>query len=94
MKKCLVEEEESEEEDIFIKIVVLGDISVGKTSLLNQYCFKKFDSNVGPTIGCDFFKKIKKNYSKKKRNVKLQFWDIAGKILNQKSIYFCNCNKS
>ena len=61
---------------IFIKIIVVGDSGVGKTSMLNSYCFKKFDSSIKPTVGCDFSTKIVSNY--KGKTLKLQLWDIAG----------------
>ena len=38
----------------FIKIVVLGDASVGKTSLLMRYSQGKNPQNTKPTIGADF----------------------------------------
>jgi small GTP-binding protein len=34
-----------------LKIVLLGDESVGKTSLLNKWLHSNFDSNASPTIG-------------------------------------------
>ena len=64
------------EDALFIKILVVGDSSVGKTSLLNQYCHGKFELNVQPTIGCDFSYKLLNDY--KGRTIKLQLWDIAG----------------
>lgn len=42
------------EDPIFLKVLVLGDSGVGKTSLLNKYCYNRFDNSVKPTIGCDF----------------------------------------
>ena len=41
----------------YIKIVVIGDSGVGKTSLLQQYVHSKSSSNTKPTIGADFSKK-------------------------------------
>jgi len=38
----------------FLKIVVLGDANVGKTSLLMRYTQGKNPQNMKPTIGADF----------------------------------------
>ena len=46
------------EDEPFIKIIVVGNAGVGKTCLLNQYCYGRFDNNSAPTIGCDFTSKI------------------------------------
>lgn len=40
-----------------LKIVILGDSGVGKTTLLHQYVSKKVSANAKPTIGADFSKK-------------------------------------
>lgn len=59
-----------------VKIIVIGDSGVGKTSILHQYCFSKFDFKVFPTIGCDF---LSKNFEVLgHQTIKLQLWDIAG----------------
>jgi len=41
----------------FLKIVVLGDANVGKTSLLTRYTEDKSPISTKPTIGADFKKK-------------------------------------
>jgi Ras-related protein Rab-7A len=38
----------------FLKIVILGDSGVGKTTLLQQYFSGKYTGNSKPTIGADF----------------------------------------
>ena len=63
----------------FIKIIVVGDVNVGKTSLLNRYCYNRFDNFIKPTIGCDFSTKILNNINGK--IIRLQLWDIAGKSI-------------
>jgi Ras-related protein Rab-6A len=57
------------------KIIFLGDVSVGKTSLINQFMFGSFDHTHQPTIGVDFLSKTLylDNFS-----VRLQLWDTAG----------------
>jgi small GTP-binding protein len=59
-----------------IKILVVGDSEVGKSSLITRYNSNFFDLNVNSTIGVDFtIKNIEKNNSK----YRIQFWDVAGK---------------
>lgn len=62
-------------ETLFIKIVILGDSGVGKTSMLNQFCYSKFDAVAMPTIGSDFSTKI---IDLDNKILRLQLWDIAG----------------
>ena len=59
----------------FIKIVILGDSGVGKTSLLSQYVHQKAANNTKPTIGADF---SKKEIQVDGQVVTLQIWDTAG----------------
>ena len=59
----------------FMKIVVIGDSGVGKTSLLQQYIEGKVSSMTKPTIGADFLRKIMNIDDKE---VTIQIWDTAG----------------
>lgn len=59
-----------------MKILLIGDSSVGKSSMLSRYVDNKFSSDFITTVGIDF-----KNISiktKNETNVKLQIWDTAG----------------
>ncbi|KAM3290178.1 ras-related protein Rab7 isoform X1 [Capsicum chacoense] len=58
-----------------LKVIVLGDCGVGKTSLVNQYVFKKFREQYKATIGADF---ATKELEIGERVVTLQIWDTAG----------------
>ena len=61
--------------DIKLKIMVLGESMVGKTSLITRYTNDKFGGRYLCTVGIDFQKKkIEKNGKK----VLLQIWDTAG----------------
>ncbi|XP_011622521.1 ras-related protein Rab7 isoform X2 [Amborella trichopoda] len=58
-----------------LKVIVLGDSGVGKTSLMNQYVNKKFSHQYKATIGADF---VTKELQIEDRLVTLQIWDTAG----------------
>lgn len=57
------------------KIVFVGDISVGKTSIMNRFIENKFSEIYDPSIGVDFHSKV---LMYKNKQIKLQFWDSAG----------------
>jgi Ras-related protein Rab-7A len=40
-----------------LKVIILGDSSVGKTSLMNQYVNRRFTGQYKATVGADFLKK-------------------------------------
>ena len=57
------------------KILLIGDVGVGKTSILTKYCNNYFPKGIEPTMGIEFkIKIIKRNNF----NVKLQIWDTSG----------------
>jgi len=61
------------------KIVVCGEYSCGKTSLLNSYVEGKFTGDYIPTLGVNV---LRKEFSIDEGNhVKLILWDIAGQDL-------------
>jgi len=61
--------------DYNIKLLMIGDSNVGKTSILLRYVNNQFSSAFISTIGIDFqIKYIKVN----NKNIKLQLWDTAG----------------
>ena len=57
------------------KIVFLGDIDVGKTSIINNFIHGKFDHVHQPTIGIDF---LSKTMVVNDVVVRFQLWDTAG----------------
>lgn len=58
-----------------VKILVIGDVATGKTSIIHRYVYKQFEEQHRPTLGVEFaLKKLKVN--EQKYNV--QLWDIAG----------------
>ena len=58
-----------------LKVMILGDASVGKTTILNQYVNREFSSNYKPTIGSDF---MSKQAEVDGTFITLQLWDTAG----------------
>ena len=40
--------------DFIFKFIVIGDVNVGKTSLLKRFCQRQFDGELRTTIGVDF----------------------------------------
>jgi len=59
-----------------LKVVVLGDAGVGKTSLVKKYVDGTFDELYKPTIGADFL--TKDITIPNLGQLKLQIWDTAG----------------
>lgn len=57
------------------KIVILGDSSVGKTSLLKRFVNNKFSNNHKTTLGADF---MLHEIEIDGRAIRLQLWDTAG----------------
>ncbi|CAE7816046.1 RAB7A [Symbiodinium sp. CCMP2592] len=47
----------SAKKKVLLKVIILGDSGVGKTSLMNQYVNKKFTNQYKATIGADFLTK-------------------------------------
>lgn len=60
---------------ILLKVIILGDSGVGKTSLMNQYVNKKFSKQYKATIGADF---LTKEVMIDDKLVTMQIWDTAG----------------
>lgn len=57
------------------KVLVIGDLGVGKTSIIKRYVHHNFSPNYRATIGVDFALKVL-NWDQE--TVRLQLWDIAG----------------
>ena len=61
--------------DYVFKVMMLGDASVGKTSLTLRYISGFFLEDLKLTIGVDFYSKTLEYNNKK---VKIQIWDFGG----------------
>ncbi|CAK6967295.1 hypothetical protein INR49_018632 [Scomber scombrus] len=69
------------------KILVIGDLGVGKTSIIKRYVHHNFSPNYRATIGVDFALKVL-NWDQE--TVRLQLWDIAGmeRFGNMTRVYY------
>ena len=65
----------SSEMSEILKIVIIGDGGVGKTSIRNNYIHQKFTKSYKATIGADF---ISKKITLIDKTISLQIWDTAG----------------
>merc|ERR1712066_1197237 len=57
------------------KLVFVGDMSVGKTSVISQFMYNHFDVSYDATIGIDF---LAKTHTVDNKTIRLQLWDTAG----------------
>lgn len=59
----------------FFKVLVIGDVSCGKTSLVNRIVHSTFSESYKATLGCEFGLKI---LDVDGESVRVQLWDLAG----------------
>uniref|UniRef100_A0A7S1F9J5 Uncharacterized protein n=1 Tax=Noctiluca scintillans TaxID=2966 RepID=A0A7S1F9J5_NOCSC len=60
---------------VLVKVLIIGDSGVGKSSVLIRYCDDEFNVSQAPTIGVDFKTKL---VQVRGTNLKLALWDTAG----------------
>lgn len=56
-------------------MILIGEISVGKTSVMKRFVHNRFESSMKATIGADF---MVKELELGNKSVTLQIWDTAG----------------
>ncbi|XP_068916542.1 ras-related protein Rab-38 isoform X2 [Tenebrio molitor] len=66
----------TERKDHLYKILVIGDLGAGKTSIIKRYVHRFFTQHYRATIGVDFALKVL-NWDENTL-IRLQLWDIAG----------------
>ena len=78
------------------KVILIGDASVGKTSLILRYFERKFTSEIQSTIGTNFFTKIFPEEPTPDRKVlhKMDVWDTCGqeRFMAIASVFYKNAN--
>ena len=77
MSLTYIDEDDDENQEDFLsyKIILLGDTSVGKTSLIVRFCDSKFFEVSTSTIGVDTKTKYVRYNGQK---IELEIWDTAG----------------
>ena len=58
-----------------VKLILLGDAGVGKTSIIQRYNEDKFEDNIVTTLSSNF---LEKEVNISHQNVILELWDTAG----------------
>ncbi|KAL1460118.1 hypothetical protein WDU94_012056 [Cyamophila willieti] len=71
---------------VLLKVVMLGNVAVGKTCLLNQFVDKKFSNQYKATIGADF---LTKEVLLDDRIVTLQIWDTERVVSSKTAQRWC-----
>jgi Ras-related protein Rab-39B len=62
--------------DYQFRLILIGDSTVGKSSLLKYFTEGRYEETCDPTVGVDFFARLIE--VKPGVKVKLQLWDTAG----------------
>ncbi|EAY04500.1 small GTP-binding protein, putative [Trichomonas vaginalis G3] len=81
----------SSADNIPIKIVLLGQSSVGKTCIASRFVKSSFLPNAVPTVGASY---LTKTISFEKQVYELNIWDTAGQELYRSltPMYYRNCH--
>nr|XP_054771803.1 ras-related protein Rab-23-like [Lytechinus pictus]XP_054773057.1 ras-related protein Rab-23-like [Lytechinus pictus] len=64
-----------EDIEIAIKVVIVGNGAVGKSSMIQRYCKGIFTKDYKKTIGVDF---LERQIEFNEEDVRLMLWDTAG----------------
>jgi len=66
------------------KLIVLGDASVGKTSLINQFVTRKFYTDYRPTLGISITSQVYNVQGFEEARINFMIWDVAGQKFFQR----------
>lgn len=61
--------------EISAKVVVIGPVGVGKSSITIRYVHNEFHESLDSTLGAVYFEKT---HLYKNKKIKFEFWDTAG----------------
>ena len=64
-----------EEYEMMVKVIIIGDSSVGKTNIMSKYLKNQFQENSKATVGVEFGAKL---FNINGHKIKAQIWDTAG----------------
>ena len=64
-----------DKDEIAIKVTLIGESSVGKTSIINRYTRDAFTQELESTLGANYSQKKIERHGKK---IRLDLWDTAG----------------
>ena len=64
-----------EEYEMMVKVIIIGDSSVGKTNIISKYLKNIFNEDSKATVGVEFGSKL---FTIDGHNIKAQIWDTAG----------------
>lgn len=80
-----------EDTNASVKIVIIGEAGVGKTSLMSKFVSNTFSDQIQPTIGCDI---QHKPMTVEGQKVDVKLWDTAGfeRFQTMLPLYYRGCH--
>ncbi|KAJ3222985.1 septum-promoting GTP-binding protein 1 [Clydaea vesicula] len=77
------EHKESKKNSVVLKVGLLGDSQIGKTSLMVKYVEGSFDEDYIQTLGVNF---MEKTITIRKSDITFSIWDLGGTLSYKKII--------